>query len=104
MKRYCVSRELDTEVDYFVTKADNARYDAQEIGDYDLLDALEEKYKRLLDLQRDLSIDGKGVFTVSSKNYAIAIECRDLYRHRHDSGLFSHPLLDFDIAVSLTDR
>ena len=83
MKRYPVSRCLDVEVDYFVTKTDNDRFDAQEDGDYYLLKVLEEKFARLLELQDDLAINGEGIFTVSSKFYLLAVECRDLYRAKH---------------------
>ena len=83
MKRYMISIQLDVEVDYFITKIDNARFDAQPNNDFDLLDSPEEKFARLLELEEDLIINGDGVFTVSSKNYLLAKECRDAYRLKY---------------------
>ncbi len=93
MKRYKVSRNLDTEVSYFVTNTDNARHDAWEGEDVDLMDALEERYTKLLELEADIARGNDGCFTVSSKNYLLAVECRDMYRMRHDTGILNHRLL-----------
>ena len=78
-----VSRTLDVEVDYFVTKIDNARFEAQANNEFVLLNILEEKFQELLDVQTDLVINKDGVFTVSSKNYLLAIECTNAYRINH---------------------
>ena len=77
MKRYMISRQLDVEFDYFITKIDNARFDAQSNNDFDLLDSLERKFARLLELEEDLIINGDGVFTLQKWSES-AKECMTL--------------------------
>lgn len=82
MKIYPVSKTLDVEVDYFVTKIDNARFDAQEANDFDRLDSLEEKFEKLLELQDNL-VYQDNCFYVGGKYYELANECKNAYRLRH---------------------
>lgn len=81
-KYYPISKELDLEVSYFVTKIDNARFEAQENGDMELLDSSEEKFTALLELEDNL-IFKEGCFYVESKYYLLATECKNAYRLRH---------------------
>ena len=78
-KMYPVSRTLDAEVDYFVTKIDNARFDAQEENDFERLDVLELKFSELLDLQENL-VFKDNCFYVTGKYYELANECKNAYR------------------------
>ena len=81
-KMYPVSKTLDVEVDYFVTKIDNARFDAQEENDFDRLDILEEKFVKLIDLQQNL-VFKDNCFYVSGAHYELANECKNAYRFNH---------------------
>jgi len=82
-KRYRVSRNLDTEVSYATTKIENALHEALEGADDIFIGVLESRFNKLLDLEKDLSIDSAGVFCVSSRYYELACECRDYYRMKH---------------------
>ena len=84
MKRYAVSKYLDAEVEYFVTKTENAIFDAQTVDNFSWMEELEQKLEMLVDLQEDMSIDRSGTFTVSSWYYPLAVECRDVYREKHN--------------------
>lgn len=85
-KMYSVSKALDVEVDYFVTKAYLAMRDAEEESfeecDFSRLEALEEKYDKLVDLQKSL-IYKNGCFFVDSEHYELARECKNAYRRVH---------------------
>lgn len=82
MKTYKVSMQLDVEVDYFVTKIDNARYDAQFDNDMERLDVLEAEFQKLLELQQNMVLKN-GIFEVSGKYYDLAVHCRETYRYNH---------------------
>lgn len=84
MKRYRVSKELDLEVSYFLTKAENKMREAiRHVISREEFDNLELHIDQLARLERDMCIDSEGVFTASSNYYKLACECRDRYRAIH---------------------
>lgn len=84
MKRYRVSKELDLEVSYFLTKAENKMMEAiRHVISQKEFDNLEAHIDNLTLLQRDMYPDSAGVFTVSSDYYKLACGCRDCYRAIH---------------------
>lgn len=84
MKRYRVSKELDLEVSYFLTKAENKMREAiHHVISQEEFDNLEAHIDQLTRLERDMSVDSEGVFTVTSNYYKLACECRDNYRATH---------------------
>jgi len=83
MKKYQVSRTLDVEVDYFIVKTENLVFDALEAGDMETFEVINQRFQKLLELEEDMHMGNNGVFTVSSKNYSLAVDCREAYRLLH---------------------
>lgn len=82
-KRYRISRSLDSEVDYYTTKIKNERYFAIEINDFDYVEFADIMLEKLSKVEQDMMINENGIFTVSSDNFILAIECRNAYRQIH---------------------